>query len=311
MADISKIKLPDNSVKDIKDSTAREQANWNTNNGVKNLLDVTYDTYTNNECSYVKNADGSITLTISSTVAANRQLNLTDKIDNIYDGMIINGSPTGYSTGNIEYLVTGLKADGTYQNEQFSYNGAESTINRGTPKIQFAIYVKSGVTARTVTFYPMVREVGDSTYQPYALPNTKITPELIELVDSGAKNLSPVSTGTSSVASYIVESAANLPAGDYVFCWKNSVSSGVSTVINCYTSDNTRVVNENETNSAVETRFITIPQDCVKFNLYTTGANQVTDLMICTKAAWDVSQKFVPYAPTNAELYAMIQALQS
>jgi len=29
--------------------------------------------------------------------------------------------------------------------------------------------------------------------------------------------------------------------------------------------------------------------------------------MICAKSVWDVSQKFVPFAPTNAELFAMIQ----
>lgn len=37
----------------------------------------------------------------------------------------------------------------------------------------------------------------------------------------------------------------------------------------------------------------------------------VSNLMICTEADWAVSQKFVPYAPTNRELYEMIQALQS
>lgn len=31
--------------------------------------------------------------------------------------------------------------------------------------------------------------------------------------------------------------------------------------------------------------------------------------MICAKAAWDISDKFVPYVPSNAELYAMIQNL--
>ena len=30
--------------------------------------------------------------------------------------------------------------------------------------------------------------------------------------------------------------------------------------------------------------------------------------MICTKAAWDISQAYVPYCPTMGELYAMIQA---
>lgn len=31
--------------------------------------------------------------------------------------------------------------------------------------------------------------------------------------------------------------------------------------------------------------------------------------MICAKEAWDISDKFVPYVPSNAELYAMIQNL--
>ena len=37
--------------------------------------------------------------------------------------------------------------------------------------------------------------------------------------------------------------------------------------------------------------------------------NVVLKPMICSKAAWDISQTFVPYCPTLPELYAMIQAL--
>ena len=33
--------------------------------------------------------------------------------------------------------------------------------------------------------------------------------------------------------------------------------------------------------------------------------------MICAKAVWDVSQKYVPYCPSMAELYEMIKALQT
>ena len=36
--------------------------------------------------------------------------------------------------------------------------------------------------------------------------------------------------------------------------------------------------------------------------------NAVFRPMICAKAAWDISDKFVPYVPSNAELYAMIQS---
>lgn len=53
-----------------------------------------------------------------------------------------------------------------------------------------------------------------------------------------------------------------------------------------------------------------------KINLYIriwgnyTPNNLVFKPMICTKAAWDASHEFKPYAPTNRELYEMIRSMQ-
>jgi len=44
---------------------------------------------------------------------------------------------------------------------------------------------------------------------------------------------------------------------------------------------------------------------------WTSDTPQVCTPMICLKNLWDVAQTLTPYAPTNAELYQMIQALQS
>ncbi len=41
------------------------------------------------------------------------------------------------------------------------------------------------------------------------------------------------------------------------------------------------------------------------------GSFQWRDIMICTAEDWAISQKFAAYAPTNRELYEMIQALQA
>jgi hypothetical protein len=41
------------------------------------------------------------------------------------------------------------------------------------------------------------------------------------------------------------------------------------------------------------------------------GSFQWRDIMICTAEDWAVSHEFVPYAPTNRELYEMILALQN
>ena len=40
------------------------------------------------------------------------------------------------------------------------------------------------------------------------------------------------------------------------------------------------------------------------------GGNLTFRPMICTVADWNISHEYVPYCPTNAELYAMILALQ-
>ncbi len=42
----------------------------------------------------------------------------------------------------------------------------------------------------------------------------------------------------------------------------------------------------------------------------TTVDNLVFRPMVCSKAAWDISQAYQPYRPSYAELYAMVQALQ-
>lgn len=42
----------------------------------------------------------------------------------------------------------------------------------------------------------------------------------------------------------------------------------------------------------------------------TTVDNLTFNPMVCSKAAWDISQAYQPYRPNYAELYAMVQALQ-
>ena len=146
-------------------------------------------------------------------------------------------------------------------------------------------------------------------YVPYnTLDSTTLPMAVKELSDAGGKkNLSTATGGTNVGAGYIVDNTAiDLPAGDYVFSWKNSVyTGGVSCVINCYTTvsgSEGRVVNENQVNSASEARMITVPKDCIRYNIYCTGANTITNLMICTKAQWDVSHTYQPYALSNYEL---------
>ena len=124
-------------------------------------------------------------------------------------------------------------------------------------------------------------------------------------------NLSTVNGGVNSGgAGFIIDTTAiDMPAGKYYFCWKNT-STTVSSVVNCYTADNTRVVNENKANNAVEERLITVPQDCAKFSIYCTGINTITDFMIVPEAAFTTGMSYHNPTPSIAQLYQMILALQ-
>ena len=45
-----------------------------------------------------------------------------------------------------------------------------------------------------------------------------------------------------------------------------------------------------------------------KVSIYVGYSTTVTGAMICSKAAYEISPAFVPYVPTNAELYEMLQS---
>ena len=159
--------------------------------------------------------------------------------------------------------------------------------------------------------------------------------ELIELVDSGAKNLcnNNLATGTISSnvtasvsadkqvtlsgstpsnvdASFTLSTNTQFPAGTYI---GSGCPSGGAT--DKYRID--YIVNDStvyrDTGNGVE--FTISDGDVIRSQIVVYRGNTVPSAafapMVCTKAAWDVSQKYVPYAPSNAELYAMIKALQA
>lgn len=145
-----------------------------------------------------------------------------------------------------------------------------------------------------------------------------INAELIGLVDSGAKNLCPVNSGTGTQR-YQID--VNLPAGEYILyvggltstdtdsatCQIIAMTSPTGTVVSPYVM---------ATRESGKYYNFTLTDTCALVYIYASDSfahssgDTVTfsNLMICTKAAWDVSQKYVPYAMTNAEITAWIQA---
>jgi hypothetical protein len=161
---------------------------------------------------------------------------------------------------------------------------------------------------------------------------------LVNLIDGGAKNLlemtqtaetltrygvtctydkaagtmtltgSHAAADSSAIFEFYSGNAANqrvLPAGTY---YLSGVPAGGST--STYRASLTNITGGIDTGNGAtftlaEPKYaayrILISGDCD----FTGG--YVFKPMICAKAAWDISDKFVPYCPTNAELYAMIR----
>ena len=162
---------------------------------------------------------------------------------------------------------------------------------------------------------------------------SKITPELIELVDSGAKNLfkNDATTGTVAGVTYTVNtdgtvSTANTSTGFAMFEMLSTsltfdydvVLSGCPAGGNYNTGYSLYVANAGGDTIAVDTGNGALIPANTSFRYVRILARNGTNMdgkvfkpMVCSKAAWDVSQNYAQYVPTNAELYEMIKALQS
>lgn len=143
---------------------------------------------------------------------------------------------------------------------------------------------------------------------------------LVDLVDGGAKNLIDVSL-KNVTGSYWDIPIAEIPAGVYVV----SIGSLTSTDTDATTCNvrfgksGSGIFGSNQCERGTDVHVtITIdnPADYMRIyysdtNTHSTGDSiTVTDLMVCTKSAWDISRKYVPYRPSYQELYEMVLALQ-
>jgi hypothetical protein len=161
--------------------------------------------------------------------------------------------------------------------------------------------------------------------------------ELVDLVDNGAKNLiknTAVSTsiftvnsdgtvlvnGSSGTSNKVLDLEVKERSYPYDTVLSGCPSGGG--YVNRYSiyladANGSLVTLSATTGAADEGDTILIPANTTfKYVRILVRANQtINNLifkpMLCSKTAWDISQEYVPYSPSNAELYEMIKALQS
>ena len=136
---------------------------------------------------------------------------------------------------------------------------------------------------------------------------------LIELVDSGAKNLSEWAGGTTETDdSFVVQNEPiALKKGTYVISFDTTADSGSCEVVFSDANDNVGSHTFDNISSSTLSSEITLTADAIKFNLSTTKAATITNFMICTKAAWGMSHEYQPYRPSYQELYEQTETNES
>lgn len=286
---------------------------WNTNQGVKNLLNIPDGTYTVAGLTVVVTG-GELTFTsINATASAIIVGNI-----NLKAGTYVLSDRAGGSKGyDVRLLVDGtnvttdtdiatftLSADKTAEIRLCSY----ATITN--QKIKPMLCLKSLYDA-------------DSIYQPYALPNPELTASAIEVIDRGPKNLLNHTVYTRTVNDvtytvnadrsiriysagnntqsllYLVQNSTGIPAGNYVL---SGCTGGSSTTYDLRVKVGTSTFYINYDGG---TEFFYNGTDSFEASIVV-RASQTVNLtmkpMICTKADWDVSHEYQPYRPSYQTL---------
>ena len=316
----------------MENTSQQTEINYAINTGAKNLLNVTASSGVLNTATIDIADDGSIH--ISGQPTSNGAYVISSGIDLVIpeNAYILS---IGAEAGDTKMTLS-LRRKGTTQYVDLYH--AESRIIPSGTYDRAHIYLYSDTDYDT-TVYPMIRSaaITDQTYEPYALSNPVITPAAIKAVDEGAKNLIDVgeprtttltevtvtvnsdgtlnATTSSATAAernfWLYDDKAHMPYGikpGKTYCFYSNSGTGdfgidVWNSTNGTSWDSHFVVN-------VGTFVIaTIPAATVGLGIRMnipkskTLNNVKAYPMICTAEDWAVSQKFVPYAPTNRELY--------
>ncbi len=155
--------------------------------------------------------------------------------------------------------------------------------------------------------------------------SVSLNESLVELVDSGAKNIvtSTATTDTINGITYTVNSDGSITA--------NGTATDLSTfrVATAFTAPATMVLSGCPAGGSNTTYELRLSQNVRDYGAGAFIENTITDNiaiivrkdvalsnivfrpMICTKAAWDISQAYQPYRPSYQDPYDMVKALQS
>ena len=266
---------------------------------------------------YLSYVNANITYQAPPVIPANDYVIICDDIPNNAN-ITLWGKIGGATETQLGTAATGASPRSTF------------TVSADTIITKWKISITSSTTVNFV-FKPLLvdqvtADMGFTEYKPYALSNVTITPELVELCDSGAKNLFNPLTAFSGNASFtvidnndgtykvtggstesiITYSEFKVPTtGTYILSGCPSTGSESTYRLDIRNTSSTALIVDYGTGSApISLTAGTTYRMTIRFaaNYTAPTAGLIFKPMICTKAAWDISQKFVPYCKSNSDL---------
>lgn len=152
-------------------------------------------------------------------------------------------------------------------------------------------------------------------------PLGRVPAAIAEIIDAGAKNMLDGADETTT-DTRLVSFNITLPAGTYVlYIGEYSSTDTDDDRCQAYFLDgdgNTCSTRFIQTKAETMYQVVTVTKTAATLNIYASDnySHSAGDtvacakVMVCTKAAWDVSQTYQPYRPSYQELYERVVALE-
>jgi hypothetical protein len=172
--------------------TIQAQANYNSNQGVKNLFRITAESQTINGVTFtVDKVAGTVTAngTSTSQIAFKLTDYLSTSILQVGNTYILSGCPAGgnYTSTYALYVFNAGTSNTVWVDVGLS-GGSSYVIPSDIRLSPLHILIRSGVTCNNLVFKPMIRDasIKDDTFEPYAMSNAELTQKALIKEDDNA-----------------------------------------------------------------------------------------------------------------------------
>ena len=232
-------------------------------------------------------------------------------------GTKITGCPAGGATAGIDSYCIGVYDSNDYFVTADIGNGV--SIPNDLTNVTVCVTRARGAMSSSLVFKPMLCTVDawniSHEFVPCSLPNYDLTrlqsedrASLAEVVDSGAKNVAPVASLTKSSSGSTDKIGISLSVGTTYVITFDYTATDSSEIVLRKANDTDISISPVFNGTGKYYKEYTVTDNIKSYYMYTNGSATISNLMICTKAAFGVSSKFVPYKVDTTKPWALLKS---